>query len=179
MNKAARFSIFLSIFLFGGKLAHAAPANDVVEPLADMLECAKITEDIGRLACFDAVVKNTQTTVKAKIIKNKVEKEQEEIANFGKGQLRASPVKEIREKQRKIEDKALKKITLKVRKFTYTASNRFVLFMENGQVWKQKDSGRIRLPKGEFSVMIKKGLIGGYNMIVPTKKQLIKVERLK
>jgi len=64
-------------------------------------------------------------------------------------------------------------------KYIYTGTKKFVLFMENGQVWKQKDDGRIRLPKGKFEVDIKKGMVGGYNMIVPTRKSLVKVKRLR
>jgi len=103
----------------------------------------------------------------------------QEISNFGKRQLRASPVKAVREAQKTAEKKELKNIRLKVVKYIYTGTKKFVLFMKNGQVWKQKDDGRVRLPKGEFDVEIKKGMVGGYNMIVPTRKSLVKVKRLR
>jgi hypothetical protein len=167
----------LSVFLGSTVLASSTAQAD---QLQSFIGCAKITDNERRLACFDSVTKNANgaNVVQASPHQVEVRKEQE-IADFGKTQLRESPIKKAREKQKKEEDKELKEIRLKVEKFIYTVSKKFVLFMDNGQIWKQKDGGRIRLPKGEFEVKIKKGMLGGYNMIVPTKKTFIKVKRLK
>ncbi|MCF6215613.1 MAG: hypothetical protein L3J58_05505 [Emcibacter sp.] len=170
INKAAIFFIFSGSIILVNSPVQAAPPNT-------MLECAKIIDDTRRLACFDAAVKNIPGS--PDIIQKMMPTKEEKLASFGKTQLRKSPVKAVRVKQKKAEEKDLKEITLKVRKSAYTATKKFVLFMENGQVWKQKDGGKIRLPKGAFEVVIKKGMIGGFNMIVPTKKTIIKVIRLK
>jgi len=170
INKAAIFFIFSGSIILAQSPAQAAPPNA-------MLECAKIIDDTRRLACFDSAAKNISGS--SEVIQKVIPTKQEKIAGFGKTQLRESPVKAVRVKQKKDEEKDLKKITLKVKKSVYTATEKFVLFMENGQVWKQKDGRKIRLPKGKFEVIIKKGMIGGFNMIVPTKRTIIKVIRLK
>ncbi len=170
INKAAIFFIFSGSIILTHSPAWAAQQNA-------MLECVKIIDDTRRLACFDSVVENISES--SNITQKVMPTKQEKIADFGKTQLRESPVKAVRIEQKKAEEKDLKEITLKVKKSVYTATKKFVLFMENGQVWKQKDGRKIRLPKGAFEVVIKKGAIGGFNMIVPTKRTIIKVIRLK
>ncbi|MCF6196707.1 MAG: hypothetical protein L3J50_08390 [Emcibacter sp.] len=173
IKRAVIFSILAGSTVLASNQAQA-------DQLQSFLGCAKISNNERRLLCFDTVTKNA---IDSNIIQGsphevRATKEQK-IANFGKTQLRESPIKKAREEQKKAEDKELKEIRLKVEKFIYTASKKFVLFMDNGQIWKQKDGNRIRLPKGEFEVIIKKGMLGGYNIIVPTKKTLIRVKRLK
>ncbi len=141
--------------------------------LQSFMVCSQITNDIKRLACFDDV------SLKVKLSNVPPTREQK-IEKFGKAQLRSSPIKKVREKQKKEEKNiVLREIKLNVRKVVFTTMKNFVLFMENGQVWKQKDSGKYRFPKGKFSVTIKKGVLGSYNMIVPNKKSIVKVKRIK
>ncbi|NOZ65538.1 MAG: hypothetical protein GXP00_03420 [Alphaproteobacteria bacterium] len=173
IKRAVIFSIIFGSIILVSNQAQADQVNS-------FLNCTKISENESRLACFDSAAKEMQNPVMSKVKQRevKITKEQK-VANFGKNQLRVSPVKKVREERKKEENKALKEIRLKVERYVYTASKKFVLFMKNGQVWKQKDGGRIRLPKGEFEVKIKKGLISGYNMIVPNKRTIIRVKRLK
>lgn len=170
-------TIIVSI-IFGGALTITNVAHaDQIQPFMD---CTKITEDAKRLACFDVATKKLiDSGVATTVVEREVQSKEKQIANFGKRQLRESPVKKIREKQKKQEEKILKTVKLTVVDIAYTTTKKFVLFMENGQIWKQKEEGRIRLPKGKFEVEIKKGMVGGYNMIVPTKRTLIRVKRLK
>lgn len=173
IKKAMIFSIVFSSAVIVGNQAQA-------DQVQSILSCRKIVENDKRLACFDSVSEKLLNSVIGQdSIKNPKPTRKEKVANFGKTQLRTSPVKKVREEHKEEEKKELKEVRLKVVRFVYTASKKFVVFMENGQIWKQKDGGRIRLPKGEFEVKIKKGMIGGYNMIVPTKKSIIKVKRLK
>ena len=152
--------------------------------LQSIFDCTKIAKNENRLACFDAASKALIDSGDYKVVvKEPVFTKEEKVANFGKAQLRSSPAKKIREKQKKEEKaqsaKELKEIKLAVVEVTYTTLNKFILFMENGQIWKQKSNGRIPLPKGKFEVVIKKAIFNGYNMIVPTKKSIIKVKRLR
>lgn len=173
IKRAVIFFIGFGSAVTVGNLARA-------DQLQSFMGCIEITADAKRLACFDAASKkmiDSGTGVLA-VEKARPTKE-EQISDFGKKQLRKSPIQKIREKQKKEDDKALKKIKLTVVEVAYTTSKKFVLFMENGQVWKQKEGIRIRLPKGKFEVEIKKGMVSGYNMIVPTRRSLIRVKRLK
>lgn len=152
-------------------LAHA----DQIDPF---LQCGEITEDRKRLECFDAatqVVKRMALTQKDWAKARKKEKQD----NFGKSQLRTSPVKAVAKKQKQAEEKDLKSVKLKVVDYAYTSSKKFVLFMDNGQIWKQRSGTKIRLPKGSFEVEIKKAALSGFNALVPTHKSIIKVKRLK
>lgn len=188
IKKIPCFFAFLSAAILITSPARAGQVRSIVE-------CSKIAEDTDRLNCYDIAAKQQsgaqsrdQSAVRGNIqpagpampmVPAKITRE-EKIDNFGKSQLRKSPVKKIRiERKKEVEKRDLDKITLTVEKYSYTASKKFVLFMKNGQVWKQHESGNIRLPKGEFEVTVKKGLLGGYNMIVPTKRIIIKVKRLR
>ena len=169
IKKAIIFSV---LFASAGSFGNPARAQQI----QSFIECSKIADNISRLACFDRAAQKISGAVATH---DSPPTRKQEINNFGKQQLRASPVRAVREAQKTAEKKELKDIRLKVVKHVYTSTRKFVLFMENGQVWKQKDDGRIRLPGGEFYVEIKKGMIGGYNMIVPTRKSLVKVKRLR
>ncbi len=171
IKKSVMISVVLGGIVFGG-----APAR--ADQLQSFLKCAEITDDLRRLICFDAAAKNTDE-IAAPPVKEATPSREQQVADFGKSQLRSSPVKEVKEKEKQREEKELGEIRLKVVKSAYTASKKFVVYLENGQIWKQKDNGHIRLPKGEFEVVIKKGVFGSFNMIVPTRKTLIKVKRVK
>lgn len=172
-KKAILFSVVFGGVFLASNLAQA-------DQLGSILECTKFSTDDKRLACFDAA---TVSLVNAGAGKNTSQtampSSEMVVANFGKAQLRDSPVKVVREEAKQKDAQELKNITLKVVKFIYTPSKKFVLFMENGQIWKQRDGSRIRLPKGEFEVEIRKSMISGYNIIVPTRRSFIRVTRLK
>ncbi|MBL4895033.1 MAG: hypothetical protein JKY59_09255 [Emcibacter sp.] len=167
--------ISVTLFFSWGIVSNVAQAG----PFQSILDCKEITEDAKRLACFDAASQRmiNDRTAGLKVEKNRPTKE-DQVASFGKSQLRSSPVKAVREKEIK-QEKNLSHVTLTVKKIAYTKSKKVVIFMKNGQVWKQKEGGKIRLPKGEFEVEIRRGAIGGYNMTVPNKRSFIRVKRLK
>jgi len=174
IKKTILFIIVFGSAAFSSNLVRA----DQFQPFRD---CSKIAENDSRLACFDSAAKKISSAVTDQNNNRKVELTREnQVENFGKSQLTSSPVKAVREKvQQEEKEKKLDNIKLKVVKYTYTKSKKFVAFMENGQVWKQNEGRKIHLPKGEFDVTIKKGLIGGYIMNIPGKKSFIRVKRLK
>ncbi len=173
LKKAVMFLILFGSAVSAGNFAWA-------DQLQSILSCTKITEDAKRLACFDSASKKMIDSGAGVLeVKKAKPTKEEQVADFGKKQLRKSPVKEIREKQQKEEEQVLKEIKLTVVEIAYTTIKKFVLFMENDQIWKQKDGGKIWFPKGRFEVEIKKGLFGGYKMKIPNKKGYIDVIRLK
>ena len=56
--------------------------------------------------------------------------------------------------------------------------NKYFFYFENGQVWKQKDSERLRYKECKFSVMITKDFFG-YKMQVDGEKRRIRIGRVK
>lgn len=173
IKRVVIFSLFLGSAVFMSNQAQAYQ-------LQSILNCTKITENESRLACFDSEAKKMIVSGTSVLnTKKAMPTKEEQIDDFGKKQLRKSPVKKVKEEQKKEEEKLLKAIKLTVVNVAYTTTKKFVLFMENGQIWKQKDGERVRLPKGEFEVEIKKSMVSGFNMIVPTKRTFIRVKRLK
>lgn len=171
-KKAVLFSV-----VFGGALvtSNMAQADDV----KSLLECTKIADDKERLACFDVA---TKKSIEAGVTQVPVAKapltREEQIDNFGQTQLRSSPVKAVREEAKEKQD-GMTKITLKVVKVSLNQLKQFILYMDNGQVWKQREGNKIRLPRGEFDVEIKKNRLGSFNMIIPGKKAFVRVKRLR
>jgi len=156
--------------------SHMANANEIKSFMA----CKKIVENEKRLACFDTAAEEIfQSGGMTSVIEHKKLTQKDQVANFAKSQLRTSPVKLVREEEKKIKKEDLTEIKLKVIKVVFSTTKKFILFMENGQIWKQKESGRFHFPKNDFDVTIKKSFIGGYNMIVPYHRSLVKVKRLK
>lgn len=64
---------------------------------------------------------------------------------------------------------ALDHITANVTDYSYNAYGKFVIFLDNGQIWRQlsADSGKARFrSSGGNTVVIERGVIGGYNLIL-------------
>ena len=66
--------------------------------------------------------------------------------------------------------------------FAYTSLNDLIVFLDNGQIWRQKvsDRNKIRLRKGKtYTVTLSDGAISGYRMRINEIKRLVLVERIK
>jgi hypothetical protein len=61
----------------------------------------------------------------------------------------------------------------------WSPRKQFAVYLENGQVWMQKDNQRVRFPDGDFTVKIEKGAFGSYRMIIPGKTSFVRVVRYK
>ena len=66
--------------------------------------------------------------------------------------------------------------------FAYNQSNRLILVLANGQVWKQRsgDLNNVRIKKGDRpTVIVRPGAVSGYRMEFPEYGQTIVVSRLQ
>ena len=73
-------------------------------------------------------------------------------------------------------------ITATVSDFAYNPYGRFVVFLDNGQVWQQLkgDASHARFSKKEKdTVTISRGFVGSYNMVIGDRSGLYKVKRIK
>lgn len=73
-------------------------------------------------------------------------------------------------------------ITATVRDYSFNPYDKFIVVLDNGQIWQQleSDSGLARFMKGEKnSVTISRGMLGSYNLVVNDASILFKVRRLK
>ena len=87
-----------------------------------------------------------------------------------------------REKRYKEEKAPKQKLTAKVEDFGYTNSGKLMIFLDNGQIWRQLNvaEGKIHVSaKRENTAEIKEGLISGYRMTITGRKRPFRVERIK
>ncbi|HEY0106159.1 MAG TPA: hypothetical protein VGB91_08755, partial [Rhizomicrobium sp.] len=76
----------------------------------------------------------------------------------------------------------LDSITVVVGDYSFNPYGRFLVVLENGQIWQQLegDSGRARFAKGaKNTVTISRGVLGSYNLTVNDANGIFKVRRLK
>jgi hypothetical protein len=69
-----------------------------------------------------------------------------------------------------------------ITEYSYTPYDRIIVFLDNGQVWRQTngDTTRLRLRKDRsYTAKIEKGLIGSYNLTVDGIRKMVKVTRIK
>lgn len=74
------------------------------------------------------------------------------------------------------------RVYAKITDFAKTGSGFFVVFLDNGQIWRQRksDSTVVRLSKNrEYEVEVYEGAISGYRMKIPGASKILLVERLK
>ena len=78
---------------------------------------------------------------------------------------------------------AVDSITAGVSEFAYNPFGRFIVFLDNGQVWKQieGDVDRAVFPKlgKDNKVTISRGFIGSYNLTINDSAKVFKVTRVK
>ena len=74
-------------------------------------------------------------------------------------------------------------ITASVTEYAFTPFGKFIVFLDNGQVWKQMQGDAdhaisSKNPK-DNKVTISRGFIGSYNLSVNDSAKIYKVERVK
>ena len=195
-------SIARAIIVTGGLMicgpANAGARDDVVAGLA---RCSTIADDKARLACYDALApraKDAMATPPASLDHEPTKEEQESWFGFNFDNLFGGGVTEpttpeqfgkerTAEAQAKREEaiktEAIDSITDKVTEVAFTPFGRFVVFLKNGQVWRQieGDTDRARfLPVTTDNVVtISRGSLGSYNLQINDSNQIYKVTRVK
>lgn len=140
--------------------------------------CGQINSTNERLSCFDALVVGTsksdvskeskKTVIPVIVETNKVPLAQKkEVDDFAKEHLKIAD-----------EDKGLESITSTVTKLKKLLRGQWVIDLDNGQQWQQKDSANIKLKKGNI-VRIQKGAMGAIYLFKEGSHRSIRVKRLK
>lgn len=79
----------------------------------------------------------------------------------------------------KLEIASIDEISSKVARVHINSSQEYVVYLENGQVWKQKDkAGKWRIKVGETAI-ISTALLGSYKMKSDARKKSVRAERLR
>ena len=98
------------------------------------------------------------------------------IAARGIGAEQVSAYREQAQSRGKVSEQSI------VADFAYNQSDRLIIVLRNGQVWKQRtsDLNYVRLKKGDTpQVIVRPGALSGYRMEFPEQNQTITVSRIQ
>jgi len=176
----------------------AASRDDVLEALG---KCAAIADDKARLACYDALaphVKQALATPPQELPAGRAPSKDEEESWFGfdlSGLFGSSPAQQttpqqfgsenLPETQAKADVAAheVESITAGVTDYAYTPFGKFIVFLDNGQIWRQAegdaDHANFHKIAKENRVTISRGAIGSYNLKINDSDKIFKVDRAK
>jgi hypothetical protein len=182
--------------------AQAAPPPETVLP-QDVLEavgrCATVADNQARLACYDALaprVKDALAAPPSSLNRAPTVEEQRSWFGFDLGSLfGSSPAQQTTpqqfgsdrlpttQAQEETAAAAVDSISAGVSEVSYTPFGRFIVFLDNGQVWRQiegdADHAIFKKPAKENKVTIARGFIGSYNLTINDSEKLFKVTRVK
>ncbi|HVE03103.1 MAG TPA: hypothetical protein VNB30_03490 [Rhizomicrobium sp.] len=174
--------------------ADAGPREDLIDGMA---KCAAVANSAARLACYDALAPQLKAAQSAPQepgdnrawydpgrIFGTSPAQQTTPQQFGAEALVAPPAPPPKpgEPQAPAPPQPLDSISAKVSDFAYNPYGRAVVFLDNGQIWQQilGDTDRPHFKKGEVNtVVISRGVLGSYNMVVNDAGSAIKVHRIK
>jgi hypothetical protein len=174
--------------------ARAAPRDEVLEALG---RCAGIGDQQARLACYDAVaprLRQALATPPASLDRPPTKAEQESWFGFdlgtllggggstpdqfGKERTEQAQAARAAEEQREIDS-----ISAGVTEVAYTPFGQFIVFLDNGQVWRQlkgdADRARFKSNARDNRVTISHGALGSYNLSIGDSNKSYKVTRVK
>lgn len=140
---------------------------------ADVLGCLDIRDDQARLACFDRTAPSLRTAVPAAsaeaTVSTVLEPPRDPVREFGRERTESG--------RREVEAQQVDAIQAAVRTVRQLQPGRYILSLDNGQVWYVKDAGSRRIEKGDL-VEIKRAIMDGYAMVVNATGRIIRVERV-
>ena len=179
--------------------AIAGPRDDVLEAMG---RCAAMADDKTRLACYDAAaprLKDALATPPSSLGRTPSKEEQQSWFGFDIsglfgggsteptkpeefGKERTAEAQQARE-QAQATGQVIESITANVIDVAFTPFGQFIVFLDNGQVWRQlqgdSDRAHFKSSARENRVTISKGFIGSYNMTINDSDKLYKVTRIK
>jgi hypothetical protein len=183
---------FVCPVLFSGS-ALAGARDDVLEAMG---RCTTIPDEKARLACYDAAaprLKSALATPPPTIDHEPTKQEQQSWFGFNIGDLfgggssqpgapeqfgkERTPQAQVAREREEIDS-----IAAGVTEVTYNAFGQFVVFLDNGQIWKQLqgDADRARFPTSKDTrVTISRGALGSYNLTINDSAKLYKVTRIR
>lgn len=158
------------------------------QSMTDILECREIADQLDRLACFD---RTTGFAAEAALAADAeqgpgnptaVAQASPEPAPTADDLFGAEDLVKSRKKEEK--DKGSKSLRAKLVSLSFTNSGKYVITLDNGQVWRQiqGDTGRLSLSGIDGNgvpIIINKGALGSHRMRTVSSKRTIRVERVQ
>ncbi|TCI02650.1 hypothetical protein EZV61_12680 [Corallincola luteus] len=175
-----RTTVLLSVAL-SCLSVHAAPAS--------LQQCAAISDDAQRLNCYDQLAARTLPDSPAAIAPETQPLPAVQPAPGGLAGapdaptvMAVEPTAEekfgLEHKQAVAED-APETLTLRISKKKKNAYGKWVLTLENGQVWQQTDSTRYNFNHKDGLVVISRGSVGSFFIGQPDRNKRIRAKRVK
>jgi len=146
------------VLILAGALVTAVPATADDNEESELSRCASISDKDKRLACYDTLNKSDSTEDAVAEI----------TEDFGAEQL------DTDDADRKTAPPVLATIT----SCPKDANDKYLLYLENGQVWKQKNNARLRLKECNFKAEIYRDGFG-YKMEVEGGGWRMRVTRVR
>ncbi len=201
LMKFVRF-VALAAIVMAPVAAGAGPREDLIEGMA---KCAAVADNAARLACYDALnptLKAAQSTpvpppppAAAPPADNRAWYDPGRI--FG-----TSPSQQVRPEQFGAEaltaptppppkpgepappspPAPIDSITAVVTDYSFNPFGKFVVFLDNGQIWQQLqgESDLAKFPKHDkITVVISRGGLGSYDLTINDQSKFFKVRRIK
>lgn len=150
----------------------AETKSDLMNALSD---CSKISKDNQRLSCFDILAASNVKPLSTVIVLNEPVSKQEPIKlkaaenidDFSKQHLKKNK-----------QEQGPESITAKISKLNKRLRGQWIIDLENGQQWQQKDDAKIKLALGD-AVLLTKGSMGAVYLSKEGSHRNIRVKRLK
>ena len=155
----------LTIFILG-TIALTAMAEVHAQDSSDMARCAELENADSRLACYDEVIGQSSSSLP-----------DPEAAGKEPNPL----TEEVGQEQLDSKDKPdqeLEAFAGRVTDCRQNADGKWYFYFANGQVWKERNSGRQRFKDCDFSVTITKDVFG-YKMQIDGEGKRIRIGRVR
>lgn len=171
-------------------------AAEPVDTYTELAKCSGVADSTQRLACYDALAPR----IRAALANGAAELSREDQTTlfglnlsgifgsseattpqqFGASDLPAPPP---REGTPGASIQPINSITAKLTDFALTPTGKFIVFLDNGQVWRQQDSdaatAHFRHTPGDNTVVIEKGSLGSFQLSLNGGNKLYRVNRVK
>ena len=192
----SRKLVFLALLcplILSGR-AFASARDNVLEAMG---QCAAVADSAARLACYDKLaprLREALATPPTNLDHEPTKAEQQSWFGFDVGDLfgggSSTPTtpeqfgKERTEEQHAVrETEEIQSISAGVTEVSFTPVGQFIVFLDNGQVWRQlqgeSERAHFRSNVKANQVTIERGALGSYNLKLNDSVMIYKVTRVK
>lgn len=196
MNSRAVAAALIAAACFSSSAA-AGPREDVLSAVA---HCATLSDDHARLTCYDAVAPKAQEVLKEappEVAQTPQQSEswfglpsifggngrppQTTPEQFGNDRLPPPPPPQVKPGESPPLPVMIDSIAAAVTDFAFHLDGRFTVFLDNGQIWQQLqgDVDKAHFHKEGNKVVISRGVMGSYNLVLNDEGSTFKVKRMK
>lgn len=185
------------VTLFSSAL-YADPREDLLQAIG---KCSSVTDDKARLACYDAAaphVRDVLNTPPSTLSTAPTQDEQKSWFGFNLDnlfgasapatqttpqQFGAERTPQVQQKEADQAPQEVDSITAGVTEYSFTFDKKFIVFLDNGQVWRQLQGdtsmAHFKHQAADNKVTIERGFMGSYNLSINDGEDRFKVTRLK